>query len=370
MKALLTGCRGRQSVVFILTCALVAACGNRPQAEAMPCFPHASAVAVTPKLEQAEPRTVVDIAAERVMRHLQAADADGLFTLFGPSMRQTFPIERVRDLVADMLNEQGALVSLDRLPGQTLSDRGRYKIKAQKADGLLSLIVDRNGGIRGLHISPLTEPEPPVARSELALGLPFKGQWAVLWGGDTYDVNRHVFDRSQRRAADLLRVGPDGLTHRGDGASNSDYYAYGEEVLAVADGTVVTAIDGVPDNEPGAENPYVMPGNTVVVEHAASVFSAYGHMQPGTIRVKVGGSVRRGATLGLCGNSGSSSEPHLHFQLQDGLRIEDSWGITPVFDNVSVTRGGKTMSLNGYAFLRGDLVAPYSLKLIYRPSEF
>jgi hypothetical protein len=85
-----------------------------------------------------------------------------------------------------------ALVSLDRLPGESLSDRGRYRIKAQKADGLMTLIVDPNGGIRGFHIAPLTEPEPPVAHSELPLGLPFKGQWVVLWGGDNYEVNRHV----------------------------------------------------------------------------------------------------------------------------------------------------------------------------------
>jgi murein DD-endopeptidase MepM/ murein hydrolase activator NlpD len=304
------------------------------------------------------------------MRHLQAADADGLFTLFGPRMREAFPIERVRDLVSAILTEHGALMSLEKLPGESLSDRGRYKIGAQKTDGLMSLTVERDGGIRGLHISPLIEQEPPVARSELPLGMPFKGQWVVLWGGDTYDVNRHVFDRSQRRAADLGRIGPDGRTHIGDGSSNSDYYAYGEEVLAVADGTVVTVIDGVPENEPGSDNPYVMPGNAVVVQHDGGIFSAYGHLQPATIRVKVGDSVKRGTTLGLCGNSGSASEPHLHFQLQDGPRIEASWGITPVFDNVSVTRGGKTMTVNEYTFLRGDVVTPVNPKPVYRPFEF
>jgi murein DD-endopeptidase MepM/ murein hydrolase activator NlpD len=160
------------------------------------------------------------------------------------------------------------------------------------------------------------------------------------------------------------------LTHRGEGASNSDYYAYGEEVLAVADGIVVTVIDGVPENEPGAGNPYIMPGNAVVVQHDGGVFSVYAHLQPGSIRAKVGGLVRRGTTLGLCGNSGSSSEPHLHFHLQDGPRIEDSWGVTPVFDSVSVIRDGKTMTLDDYTFLRGDLVAPFTPKLVYRPYKF
>lgn len=370
MNDVFAWCRYRQACVAFMGLFSIAACGSRSQMEAAACLPCARATAAMTSWDQAAPRTAVDIVAERVMRHLQSADADGLFALFGPSMRQAFPIDRVRDLVSGVLAEQGALLSLDRLPGESLSDRGRYRVKAQKTDGLMTLIVDPNGGIRGLHIAPLTEPEPPVARSELPLGLPFKGQWAVLWGGDTYEVNRHVFDRSQRRAADLGRVGPNGLTHRGEGASNSDYYAYGEEVLAAADGIVTTVIDGVPENEPGAGNPYIMPGNAVVVQHDRGVFSVYAHLQPGTIRVKVGDSVRRGAPLGLCGNSGSSSEPHLHFQLQDGPRIEDSWGVTPVFESVSVTRDGRTMPLNDYTFLKGDLVAPFGPKLVYRPFEF
>ncbi|MFZ5468428.1 MAG: GSU2403 family nucleotidyltransferase fold protein [Myxococcota bacterium] len=64
-------------------------------------------------------------------------------------------------------------------------------------------------------------------------------------------LNKHIDHKSQRRAADLVVVGPNGKTFRTDGKSNADYLAYGQKVLAVGDGTVVTAIDGVPDNAPG-----------------------------------------------------------------------------------------------------------------------
>ena len=202
----------------------------------------------------------------------------------------------------------------------------------------------------------MTDAEPPTRRSDVPLGLPFRGEWSVAWGGDTYGVNRHARNRDQRRAADLDRLGAEGKTHRGDGATNIDYYAYGEEILAVADGTVVTAVDGVPENVPGSENPYIAPGNFVVVRHRDDLFSVYGHLQPGSIRVKAGGSVMRGTTLGLCGNSGNSSEPHLHFQLQDGPLIEKSWGVTPFFANVSLVRDGKTTSPSEYTFLKGDRI--------------
>jgi hypothetical protein len=101
--------RGRQAGAVFVVIFSIAACGSRPQAEAVPCLPCARGAAVTTTWEQATPRTAVDMVAERVMHHLQSADADGLFTLFGPSLRQQLPIERVRDLVSGILTEQGAL---------------------------------------------------------------------------------------------------------------------------------------------------------------------------------------------------------------------------------------------------------------------
>jgi murein DD-endopeptidase MepM/ murein hydrolase activator NlpD len=101
-------------------------------------------------------------------------------------------------------------------------------------------------------------------------------------------------------------------------------------------------------------NGYAIKGNFVMLRHGPKLFSLYAHMQPGRIRVRPGDVVRRGAVLGICGNSGRSSEPHLHFQLQDGPDDNTAWGVDPVFDRVVVTRGGATSTMTGYRFLRGD----------------
>jgi murein DD-endopeptidase MepM/ murein hydrolase activator NlpD len=147
-----------------------------------------------------------------------------------------------------------------------------------------------------------------------------------------------------------------GVSHRGDGRANRDYLAYRQEVLGVADGRVVTVVDGVPENTPGEMNPLFAPGNLVIIDHGGGVHSAYAHLVPASIRVRVGAAVKRGQVLGACGNSGNSSEPHPHFQLQDGPRFERSWGIEPVFAGVEVTRDGARTRQAEYTWRKGDRV--------------
>ena len=91
------------------------------------------------------------------------------------------------------------------------------------------------------------------------------------------------------------------------------------DVFAVADGKVVSIQDGKPDATPNkAMTPKTLSdfgGNQVMLEIAPSVFAAYGHLQPGSLRVKVGDTVKVGAPLAKLGNTGPSLGPHLHFSL-------------------------------------------------------
>ena len=107
----------------------------------------------------------------------------------------------------------------------------------------------------------------------------------------------------------------------GDGSKNEQHYAYGADVLAVADGTVVSVQDGKPDQTP---NVFLVPqdfsdfgGNHVMLEIAPNVFAIYFHLQPGSLTVKVGDVVEAGARLARIGNTGPSAGPHLHFGLAD-----------------------------------------------------
>jgi hypothetical protein len=132
----------------------------------------------------------------------------------------------------------------------------------------------------------------------------------------------------------------DGRLFQGDGSQNSQWYGHGAPILTAADGVVVAAVDGMPEVPPGttvADNPTLtdatsFAGNHVIVRIGSGVFALYAHMIPGSVRVKVGDRVQTGQELGLLGNSGSTSAPHLHFGLIDGLGVLSSDSLPFVID--------------------------------------
>jgi biotin carboxyl carrier protein len=107
--------------------------------------------------------------------------------------------------------------------------------------------------------------------------------------------------------------------YEGDGSRDDQFYVYGADVYAVANGTVVSVQDGKPDATPNkAMTPKTLSdfgGNQVMLEIAPKVYAVYAHLQPGSLRVKVGDTVKVGATLAKIGNTGPSLGPHLHFGL-------------------------------------------------------
>ena len=141
-----------------------------------------------------------------------------------------------------------------------------------------------------------------------------------------------------------------------DGSKNEHYYSFGSDVLAVADGEVVTVINGVPDNRPYTVNLMNFSGNTVILKHAEHEFSLYAHLKLNSTHVKVGQKVTSGQILAQCGNSGQSSGPHLHFALVNSEVDSDAHGFLAYFNNVIVTRPGLKSVRNDYTPLRGDRV--------------
>lgn len=112
-------------------------------------------------------------------------------------------------------------------------------------------------------------------------------------------------------------------TYRGELTKNENYLAWDQPILAVADGTVVKVVSEEPDITPGAL-PQGVPigesvGNRIILDIGDGIFAAYAHLRQGSPTVKVGDSVKRGQVIGRLGNSGNTSEPHLHFQLGRAL---------------------------------------------------
>jgi hypothetical protein len=126
-------------------------------------------------------------------------------------------------------------------------------------------------------------------------------------------------------AVDYIRLF-NGRFFEGDGARNTDWFGHGAPIRAVAGGRVVSAVNERPEVPPGegvAGNPTVTKpsdfgGNGVVVKIRPGVFAHYYHMVTGSVRVEAGQRVRAGRKLGLLGNSGNTSGPHLHFGINNG----------------------------------------------------
>ncbi len=153
----------------------------------------------------------------------------------------------------------------------------------------------------------------------------------------------------QRYAIDFLGLDAEGRLVRGDirTSTNQDWPGFGAEVIAVADGVVREIRDGVIDNPPLVEPPRpsnpsaaATYGNYVVLEMNATTFVHYAHLQRDSVTVKVGQRVRRGQTLGLLGNSGNTNGAHLHFNVTNSPRPEESDGLPFVF--ASFERLGST----------------------------
>ena len=121
---------------------------------------------------------------------------------------------------------------------------------------------------------------------------------------------------------------------------DDDWVGYGSDVLAVAEGVVVDARDGIPNGKPLA--PMAEPedltartlyGNFVVLKIAPGVYAHYAHLQLGSLRVRTGQRVGRGTVIGLLGQTGSAGAPHLHLHLSDRPTFEQSEGLPFVIDS-------------------------------------
>ncbi|HEU4689575.1 MAG TPA: M23 family metallopeptidase [Vicinamibacterales bacterium] len=186
------------------------------------------------------------------------------------------------------------------------------------------------------------------------IGPPLEGDhWLAANGPDNSAGHRRTFLSltgqariAQRFAIDWVRVHDDGRTFRGDPLTNASYRAFGADVLAVADGVVVDALDEIPENVPDLVaravpmTPRTLVGNYVLLDIGNGAWAVYAHLQLGSVRVRKGDRVRRGQVLGLVGNTGNSTEPHLHFHLSDRGQALDSEGIPYVFDRFELEAAG------------------------------
>jgi murein DD-endopeptidase len=221
-------------------------------------------------------------------------------------------------------------VSLDgRTPPAAL--QGRVTVESGSGDSLRTRIVE----------SPVVPvlPEASAIRPPLRGGLWFTGNGPMAESGHRRAlIIIGSATIAQRFAIDYVKVGDDNRTFTGDSLKNESYHAYGSEALAVADGIVAAVKDSIPENVPGLNSRAVpitletVGGNHVILDIGQGRYAFYAHLQPASLRVKLGERVTRGQVVGLVGNSGNSTEPHLHFHLSDAPSPLGSEGIPYRYD--------------------------------------
>jgi murein DD-endopeptidase MepM/ murein hydrolase activator NlpD len=168
-------------------------------------------------------------------------------------------------------------------------------------------------------------------RQGLTGRLPFEGIWYVAGEHGFHDRHKRIL--AEAFAYDFIQIGADGRSFQGDGTRNSDYFAYGEKVLAVKDGTVVSVRRDVAENVPGETNTAVPNGNVVIIDHGGNQYGHYGHLRPNSINVRAGDRVRGGDPIGEAGNSGDSLEPHLHVHVMNNADPAQAEGVPLTFDS-------------------------------------
>ena len=249
------------------------------------------------------------------------------------------------------------LIAFDR--GSHIPDRLLHRVTTTYAP--------EEGAVISTHHTELRVLGPPVEGADwLAEDGPSNDQdnhhrrGVVILNGQAVDSRRFAIDWKQVK---------DSAPYTGDARDVHSYYSYGKSVLAVAEGRVVTAKDGLPENIPGhgdAFQPAVpitletVAGNTITLDLGGGQFAFYMHLQPGSLRVKIGDRVKRGQVLACVGASGDAREPHLHFEVTTSPKILTGEGVPYVIDQYRSASGSsfelrtKELPLNKDVVVFGD----------------
>ncbi|MBK8484438.1 MAG: peptidoglycan DD-metalloendopeptidase family protein [Saprospiraceae bacterium] len=280
-------------------------------------------------------------ASDRFKNNYNANNFEAIYLSFSSEMQNALPIDKTKEFLAGLKSQAGKITKLEFVKYE--QTYGSYKTNFESGIFTLNISVDNNSKINGLFVKPYKDNDlPKIDRNKTKLVLPFKDEWTVIWGGDTKELNYHIENEAQKNAFDLVITDEKGSSFKTTGKTNEDYYAFGREITTPCDGEIVLVVDGIKDNIPGIINTIYIPGNTVILKASNNEYLFFAHFKQHSIKVKQGQKVAQGQLLGLCGNSGNSSEAHLHFHIQNIEDINFATGIKCYFEQLQVNGQTKT----------------------------
>ena len=203
--------------------------------------------------------------------------------------------------------------------------------------------------------------------------LPLKNKLLVYDGHDFYSHHRRFnyefipikelgfTGNFMRYAYDFVVLNSEEKKYINKGENNADWFGYGTEVIAVADGEIAAVESNQKDDKtfdiPSLkENPLELYGNYIVIKHSETVYSLYGHLQnQSSVAYKVGDKIKKGQQIGKIGTSGSSFFPHLHFEIRNTIDHEAE-GLPSYFNNYYIIVGSTKKEMKKYAITTGDII--------------
>jgi murein DD-endopeptidase MepM/ murein hydrolase activator NlpD len=309
----------------------------------------------------------------RLVEAMNKQDYAGIVRDYDAGMSAAFPLNNTTILFKNYESQYGKVTRVDS-PQFRAMDQAVCMIYFERGAMDLTLYINDQEKIKGFiftnheipepqptqELKPLPTPTPtqtanpttspavkqPVApvvpdKQQTELYPPFKGTWTVIAGGEFREgaVQNNLLQ--QQYAYEFSAKDTVGSRYKNDGKANEDYFGYGKEVLAPANGTIVEAIDGIRENSPGLRNPYAPIGNAIIIQHSNREYSVLAFLKQGSIRIRVGDKVTRGQVIAQCGGSGNATEPVIHYHLQDSPYLQTAKGIKFYFERAMVTKEGK-----------------------------
>ena len=213
---------------------------------------------------------------------------------------------------------------------------------------------------------------PVYYATKTNLILPLKGRQIIYDGHDFYAHHRR-FDymipplrqlgfnsNFMRYSYDFCPVNEAGEMSEGDAKNNEAWFGFAAPVFATGGGRIVAASDGMPDNRSFDESllptkPMTLFGNYIVIDHLNGEYSVFGHLKQGSLRVKIGETIKQGQQIAQVGASGSANIPHLHYELQNGVDTKAE-GLPSYFRNFRRVLGAKTIEVKVGQVDSGDLL--------------
>lgn len=241
-----------------------------------------------------------------------------------------------------------------------------------------------NGGLQSVGYNVPVSRVPPVV-----IGLPFRGDgWVAGDSVNAKGTHRRTlipvrdaagnplsgqFHVPERYAIDWVVTDNLGRRAVGDVTRNQSYLAFGKQVIAVADGVIAGTRDGYPEQTPPHgppnANEQMAAGNYIMEQIGDQRYAFYAHLRPHSLLVKQGEHVKRGQVIALLGNTGNSTEPHLHFHVSNGPDPLQSEGVPYVFDNFEAT--GQVSGMNEVTGRFDDMLRHVPMRQVARmPADF